>query len=174
MFSYEIWEISKNTFFTEHLWTNASAIRSSDHVFEFSFFIFSILSTLHYNFFLMNVISFSKFCVHFLFVFVNWIRFATCLNQMSCNRKNWWRNEKCFWSEPKTFASFSGVPFVEKHEGNKWRYTKNLIKSFKILFSFSRFARALEKNLIITNVIHLNLSFRRFIVFTMVASLYLI
>ena len=28
MFSCEFWEISKNTFFTEHLWTTASAARS--------------------------------------------------------------------------------------------------------------------------------------------------
>ena len=42
--------------------------------------------------------------------------------------------------EPKTFASFSAVLFVEKHEGNKWRYTKNLIKYFKFLFCFSRFS----------------------------------
>ena len=32
--------------------------------------------------------------------------------------------QKCFCSEPKTFASFSGVSFVEKDEGNKWLYTK--------------------------------------------------
>ena len=77
-------------------------------------------------------------CIFCLFFF-NSIRFATW-------RKNWWRNkkikvkmffqQKCFWSEPKTFASFSGVSFVEKHEGNKWRYTKNLIKNFKSLFCF--------------------------------------
>ena len=64
--------------------TNVS-IASSDHVFKFSFFVFTTLFTLHNNFFLMNMVLF-KFCVHVLFVFVNSIRFATCLNQMSCNR----------------------------------------------------------------------------------------
>ena len=27
---------------------------------------------------------------------------------------------KCFWSEPKTFTSFSEVLFVKKHEENEW------------------------------------------------------
>ena len=53
-------------------------------------------------------------------------------------RENVFFQQKCFWSKPKTFASFSGVSFVEKHEGNKRRYTKNLIKNFKFLFCFSR------------------------------------
>ena len=63
-----------------------------------------------------------------MFVFVNSIRFATCLNQMSCNRgktdgetkkskRKCFFQQKCFWSEPKTLASFSGLLFVEKHEG---------------------------------------------------------
>ena len=50
--------------------------------------------------------------------------------------------QKCFWSQLKTFAGFPGVSFVEKHEGNNWRYTKKLIKNLKFLFCFSRFARA--------------------------------
>ena len=49
-------------------------------------------------------------------------------------------NKKRFWSEPKTFASFSGVLFVKKHEGNKWFNTKN----FNFLFCFSRFAWTLR------------------------------
>ena len=88
------------------------------------------------------------FCVHFLFVFVNSIHFAKCLNQMSCNggrpdretkksNRKWFFQQKCFWSEPKTFASFSGVSFVKKHKGNKWRNTKNLSKNFKFLVCFS-------------------------------------
>ena len=61
-----------------------------------------------------------KFCVHFSFVSVNSIRFATCLNQISCNcgktdsktkKSNIKRffQQKCFWSQPKIFASFLGV-----------------------------------------------------------------
>ena len=76
------------------------------------------------------------------------LSFIKCLNQMSCNRgkidgKTQKSNIKClfpqkyFWSEPKTFASFSGVLFLEKHEGNKRRYKKNLIKNFKFLLLFS-------------------------------------
>ena len=52
--------------------------------------------------------------------------------------------QKCFWSEPKTFASPSGVLFVKKHEGNKWQNTKNLIKNLNFLVCFSRFAQALR------------------------------
>ena len=47
--------------------------------------------------------------------------------------------EKMFFS--KTFVTFSGVSFAEKHERNKWRNTKNLIKNFKFLFCFSCLAR---------------------------------
>ena len=50
----------------------------------------------------------------------------TCLNQMTYrekaekklmaklreNEKNFFFQQKCFWSEPKTFASFPGVSFV--------------------------------------------------------------
>ena len=54
--------------------------------------------------------------------------------------------QKCFWSEPKTFASFSDVLFVKEHEGNKCRNTKKLIKNFKLLFCFSRFVRAKGAN----------------------------
>ena len=129
------------------------SIASSDHVFKFSFFLFTTFFTLHNNFFLMNMVLF-KFCVHVLFVFVNSIRFVTCLNQMSCNRgktdsetkklkTKCFFQQKCFWSEAKAFACFSGVSFAENHEGNKWRYTKSLIKN-KFLFCFSRFARALQ------------------------------
>ena len=64
-----------------------------------------------------------------------------CLNQVSCKRgktdgetkKN--QRENVFFQ--KTFATFPGVSFAEKHERNKWRNTKNLIKNFKILFCFS-------------------------------------
>ena len=88
-----------------------------------------------------------KFCVHFLFVFVNSIRFSICLNQISCNdektdgetkksNRKCLLQQKCFWSEPKTVASFSDVSFVKKHEGNMWRNTKNLIKNFKFFFVF--------------------------------------
>ena len=54
--------------------------------------------------------------------------------------------QKYFSSEPKTFASFSRVSFVKKHDGNKWRNTKILIKNFKMLVCFSRFAQALFVN----------------------------
>ena len=94
------------------------SIASSDHVFEFSIFIFAISPF---------------FC------------FA-----MSCNRgktdgktkkskRKCFFQQKCFWSEPKTFARFPGVSFVGKHEGNKWQYTKNLIKYCKFLFCFSHY-----------------------------------
>ena len=74
---------------------------------------------------------------------------------MSCNRgktdgetkksnRKCFFQQKCFWFEPKTFSIISCVSFVEKHEGNKWRNTKNLIKNFKFLFCFSRFAQALK------------------------------
>ena len=80
----------------------------------------------------------------------------TCLNQITYrakaekklmaklreNEKKIFFQQKCFWSEPKTFASFPGVLFVEKHERNKWWNTKKLIKNFKFLFCFSHFARA--------------------------------
>ena len=80
----------------------------------------------------------------------------TCLNQMTYrekaekkvmaklreNEKKNFFQQKCFWSEPKTFASFLGVSFAEKRERNKSWNTKNLIKNFKFLFCFSRFARA--------------------------------
>ena len=125
-------------------------IASSDHVFKFSLYIFAILSTLYNNFFFDEHDIFWNFMHIF---FVNSIRFATCLNKIFCNRRKTdgetqkskrkcFLQQKRFWSEPKTFASFSGVPFVEKHEGNKRRYTKNLIKNFKFLFCFSRFAWA--------------------------------
>ena len=52
--------------------------------------------------------------------------------------------QKCFWSEPKTSASFSGLLLVEKHEGNKRWNIKNMIKNFKFFNCFSRFARALK------------------------------
>ena len=89
-----------------------------------------------------------------MFAFVNSIRFATWLNQMTCNRgktggetkksqKRMFFSTKMFLIRTKNIASFSGVPFVEKHEGNNWPYTRNLIKNFKFLFCFSRFARAL-------------------------------
>ena len=83
----------------------------------------------------------------------NSFRFATCLNQISCNggkaggettksnRKSFFQH-KCFWSEPKTFTSFSSVLFIKKYEGNKRRNTKSLVKKFKFLFYFSRFTRA--------------------------------
>ena len=34
-------------------------------------------------------------------------------------RENDFFQQKCFWSEPTTFASFSGVSFVVKYQGNK-------------------------------------------------------
>ena len=52
--------------------------------------------------------------------------------------------QKCFLSEPKTLASFSGVSFVEKHERNKWRHTKNLIKYFKFFVLFFLFHPSLR------------------------------
>ena len=63
---------------------------------------------------------------------------------MSCNRGktdgetkgNCFFLKKCFLSEPKTFASFPGVSFIKKHEGNKWRNTKNLIKTSSFCFVF--------------------------------------
>ena len=98
-----------------------------------------------------------KFCVQFLFIFVNSIRSARFLNQMSSNdgktddetkrlSRKWFFQQNCFWSALKTLASFSGVSFVKKHEGNKWRNTKNLIKNLKFLVCFSRFAWALLFN----------------------------
>ena len=54
------------------------------------------------------------------------------------NRKCFF-SAKCFWSEPKTIASFSGVSFVKKHEENKRRNTRNLVKNFKVLGFFSPF-----------------------------------
>ena len=68
---------------------------------------------------------------------------------MSCNREKTdgdtkKSKRKCFFNK-NVFdlkASFSGVSFVEKQEGNKWRYKKNLIKNLKFLFCFSHFARA--------------------------------
>ena len=89
-----------------------------------------------------------KYCVHFLFVFVNSIRFATYLNQMSCNRgktddeinkskRKCFFQQKYFWSELKTLANFSGVSFVEKYEGTKCRNRKNLIiKTSSFCFVF--------------------------------------
>ena len=47
--------------------------------------------------------------------------------------------QKCFWSEPKTFASSSGILFVKKHEGNKWQNTKKLnwkLQVFGLFLSF--------------------------------------
>ena len=131
------------------------SIASSGLVFEFYLFTFAILPTLHNNLFLMNMISF-KFWVHFLLDFVNSILFATLLNQMSYNRgktdgktqkskRKCFFQQKCFWSEPKASASFSGVLFVENHKGNKRRDTKNQITYFKFLFCCSRFDRALER-----------------------------
>ena len=62
-------------------------------------------------------------------------------------KKNAFFNKNVFGLNQKYLLktkSFSGVSFVEKHEGNKLRHTKNLIKNFKFLFCFSRFARALN------------------------------
>ena len=74
-----------------------------------------------------------------MFVFVNSSRFATRVNQMSCNREKTdgetkKSKRKCFFNK-NVFdlkTSFSGVSFVEKHEGNKWRY-----KSFCFIFLIS-------------------------------------
>ena len=46
MFSCEFYEISKDTFFTEHLWTTASETRSNDFFFFFFFFELFIFFTL--------------------------------------------------------------------------------------------------------------------------------
>ena len=101
---------------------------------------------------------FFKFCVYtFLFVFVNSIRFATCLNQMSCNSEKTdsetkKSNRKCFPNKnvfnlnQKHLLVFQTFRLLKKHEGNKWRNTKNLIKNFRLLFCFSRFARASQNS----------------------------
>ena len=58
------------------------------------------------------------------FIFVNSICFATCFYQISCNRgktdgetkkskRKCFFQQKCSWSDPKTFASFSGGLFVD-------------------------------------------------------------
>ena len=105
-------------------------------------------------------------CVHFLFAFVNSIRFSICLNQISCNdektdgetkksNRKCLLQQKCFWSEPKTVASFSDVSFVKNHEGNMWRNTKNLIKNFKFFFCFFFvFLVSLELKIIVGSVLN--------------------
>ena len=60
-------------------------------------------------------------------------------------RENVFFNKNVFDMSQKLSASFSGVLFVENHEGNKWRYTKNQITYFKFLFCCFRFDRALER-----------------------------
>ena len=100
----------------------------------------------------MNMILF-KFCVHVLFVFVNSIRFATCLNQMSCNRgktdgetkrikDKMFFSTKMFWIWTKSISMFFRR-FVCWKTRRKQVAIHNLIKNFKFLFCFSRFARAL-------------------------------
>ena len=51
---------------------------------------------------------------------------------------------KMFLIWTKNICKFSGLLLVEKHEGNKRWNIKNMIKNFKFLFCFSRFARALK------------------------------
>ena len=83
----------------------------------------------------------------FFVCFVNSVCFATCLNQVSCNRgktdgETKKSNTKYFFqSELKTFVCFSAVSFAEKHEGSG-DTQKNLIKNFKFLLGFSRFSQA--------------------------------
>ena len=60
-----------------------------------------------------------------------------------------------FWSEGKTFASFSGVSFLKKQEGSNWRNTKILIKNFKFFGFFFLFRLKkifLSKNLTETKI----------------------
>ena len=74
--------------------------------------------------------------IHFLLAFVNSIRFATCLNQKFCKgertddetKKS---NRRSFFQQ-KYFCSKS----IEKHEGDKWRKTKKLIKTSSFCFAF--------------------------------------
>ena len=68
-----------------------------------------------------------KFCVRVLFGFVNSIPVETKYfvtgktdRETKKSKRKCFFQQKCFWSEPKTFASFPGVSFVEKHEENKW------------------------------------------------------
>ena len=69
---------------------------------------------------------------------------------MSCNRgktdgKTKKSKRKCFFNKnvfdlnQKHLQVFQAFRLLEKHEGNKWRYTKNLIKYFKFLFCFSHY-----------------------------------
>ena len=132
--------------FLQKLWELASEIISFFYSHIYGCYILALTYQL-----LLNLKTFVL--VFIIVCFCKFNLFCMWLNQIYCSKRKTggetkkskrkcFFKQKCFWSEPKKFAGFSGVSFVEKHKGNKWRYTKNLIKKFKFLFCFSRFARA--------------------------------
>ena len=117
--------------------------RSNFRIFFFiyssSCLLFSIVFNKH-DIFLNFVYT---FCLLLQIHFVSPCVYTKCL----VNRGNKKINQKMFFQQKiflmwsKNICKFWDLLFVEKHEGNKWRNRRNLIKNFK--FCFSRFARYL-------------------------------